>query len=122
TRVLLYTSPLSFAFTNSKPTLPGHVLVSPRRPVIRLSELSNVEAADLFVTAKRVARTLERVYLATVYTNVLNVGQSVPHAHVLLLLRQKSDLDHKLGPDAVYDHLEGDEGDLDRNLVVEAIR
>ena len=42
------TSPLSIAFVNLKPVVPGHVLISPKRVVARFSELSPEEVADLW--------------------------------------------------------------------------
>lgn len=42
------TSPLSFAFVNLKPVVPGHVLVSPKRVVARFAELTADEVADLW--------------------------------------------------------------------------
>jgi diadenosine tetraphosphate (Ap4A) HIT family hydrolase len=42
------TSPLSFAFVNLKPVVPGHVLVSPKRVVPRFADLSEEEVADLW--------------------------------------------------------------------------
>lgn len=113
---VFYHTTLSFAFVNIRPLLPGHVLVSPIRPVARLSELTDAETADLFVTVKRVGRMLERVYKASALTIPLqdgfDAGQSVPHVHVHLLPRHPSDLDHEGGPDAIYDKLEGEEGDI----------
>jgi len=117
---VFYNTRTSFAFVNIRPLLPGHVLVSPIRPVARLSELTDAEAADLFVAVKRVGRMLERVYNASALTIPLqdgfDAGQSVPHLHVHLLPRQPSDLGHEGGPDAVYDRLEGDDGDIGKSL------
>ena len=119
---VFYHTSSSFAFVNIRPLLPGHVLVSPVRSVARLSELTDAEAADLFVTVKRVGRMLERVYKASALTIPLqdgfDAGQSVPHVHVHLLPRHPSDLDHEGGPDAIYDRLESDDGDIGKSLVM----
>ena len=45
-------SPLSFAFVNLKPVVPGHVLVAPKRVVKRFGSLTNDEVADLWQLAK----------------------------------------------------------------------
>lgn len=52
----------SFAFVNLKPVLPGHVLVSPKRLVERLHDLTDIETSDLFNVAKRVQKVLEDFY------------------------------------------------------------
>lgn len=41
-------TPLSFAFVNLKPIVPGHVLISPVRVVERFAELTAEEVADLW--------------------------------------------------------------------------
>ncbi|KAK3905076.1 hypothetical protein C8A05DRAFT_31122 [Staphylotrichum tortipilum] len=65
---------------------------------------------------------LERVHAASALTVPLqdgfDAGQSVPHVHVHLLLRKLADLDHEGGPDAVYEKLEGEEGDVGRALAM----
>ncbi len=51
-----------FAFVNLKPICPGHVLVSSTRQVKRLSELSESETLDLWLTAQQVAKTMSDLY------------------------------------------------------------
>lgn len=103
---------------NLKPILPGHVLISSRRPVPRLSDLTPSETADLFLTVRKVGRMVERVYGATslnvAIQDGVDAGQSVPHVHTHVIPRRKADLEHRGGTDAVYDLLEGDEGDVGR--------
>lgn len=41
-----------FAIVNHKPFVPGHVLVCSRRIVPKLSDLTEIETLDLFVTAQ----------------------------------------------------------------------
>ncbi|EPE27838.1 HIT-like protein [Glarea lozoyensis ATCC 20868] len=116
TQQMFYHTSLSFAFVNIKPLLPGHVLVSPCRIVPRLSDLTREEVTDLFITVQRVGRMLERVYSASALNIPIqdgwDAGQSVPHLHVHLVPRTPSDLDSEGGPDAIYDRLEGVDGDL----------
>ena len=111
----------SFALVNIKPLLPGHVLVSPRRIVPRLADLSHVEVTDLFLTVQRVGRVVERVYNASSLNVAIqdgpDAGQSVPHLHTHLIPRQKADLDGKGGSDAIYGMLEGEEGDVGMHLL-----
>jgi bis(5'-adenosyl)-triphosphatase len=42
----------------------------------------------------------------------VHAGQSVPHVHAHIIPRKAADLDHAGGTDAVYDLLDGEEGDL----------
>ncbi|KAL4893020.1 HIT-like domain-containing protein [Aspergillus ambiguus] len=119
TSQVFYQSPLSFALVNLKPILPGHVLVSPRRIVPRVTDLTPNETTDLFLTVRRVARMIERVHGATslniAIQDGVDAGQSVLHVHTHIIPRRKADLDHRGGTDAVYDMLDGEEGDLGRS-------
>ncbi|OGE53643.1 hypothetical protein PENARI_c007G09045 [Penicillium arizonense] len=109
-------TPLTFALVNLKPILPGHVLVSPRRVVPRVADLTPAETSDLFLTVRRVGRMVERVYGASslniAVQDGVHAGQSVPHVHAHVIPRKVADLDHRGGTDAVYDLLDGEEGDL----------
>ena len=106
----------SFAFVNLKPILPGHVLVSPIRVVPRLRDLSPNEILDLFLTVQKVGNMVERVFKGS----ALNIatqdgeaaGQSVKHVHVHLIPRSYGDMDKRGGGDALYEMLEGEEGDV----------
>ncbi|KAE8350889.1 HIT-like domain-containing protein, partial [Aspergillus coremiiformis] len=113
---VFHITPLSFALVNLKPILPGHVLVSPRRVVPRVSDLTPSETTDLFLTVRRVGRMVERVYGASslniAVQDGVEAGQSVPHVHAHIIPRKKADLDARGGTDAVYDMLDGEEGDL----------
>lgn len=117
---VFHLTPLSFALVNLKPLLPGHVLVSPRRVVPRFSDLSHAEVVDLFVTVQRVARMIERVYTASSLNIAVqdgaDAGQSVPHLHTHIIPRKKADMDTKGGGDAIYSMLEGEEGDIGKEL------
>ncbi|GES56915.1 HIT domain protein [Aspergillus terreus] len=121
TSQVFYQTPLSFALVNLKPILPGHVLVSPRRVVPRVTDLTPTETTDLFLTVRRVARMIERVHGATslniAIQDGVDAGQSVPHVHTHIIPRRKADLDHRGGTDAVYDMLDGEEGDLGRSYM-----
>lgn len=113
---VFHQTPLSFALVNLKPILPGHVLVSPRRVVPRVTDLTPAETSDLFLTVRRVGRMVERVYGASslniAVQDGIHAGQSVPHVHAHIIPRKAADLDHRGGTDAVYDLLDGDEGDV----------
>lgn len=113
---VFHTSPLSFAFVNLKPLLPGHVLVSPHRVVPRFTNLSTAEVQDLFLTVQRVSRTIERVYHASALNIAIqdgrDSGQSVAHVHVHIIPRKKDDLPE----DAIYPMLDSEEGDVTLQL------
>ena len=117
---VFHQTPFTIAFVNLKPLLPGHVLVSPRRFVPRLSDLSSEEVSDLFLTVQRVGRMVERVYGASALNiamqDGLAAGQSVPHVHTHIIPRKGRDLDDRGGGDAIYDMLEGEEGDVGKHL------
>lgn len=107
---------MSFALVNLKPILPGHVLVSPRRVVPRVADLTAAETSDLFLTVRRVGRMVERIHGASslniAVQDGVNAGQSVPHVHCHIIPRKAADLDHRGGTDAIYDMLDGEEGDV----------
>ncbi|KAF2824402.1 HIT-like protein [Ophiobolus disseminans] len=111
----------SFAIVNLKPLLPGHVLVSPRRIVPRFNDLSAAEVQDLFLTVQRVSRMVERVFGASslniAIQDGVDAGQSVPHVHAHIIPRKKDDLEDKGGTDAIYGMMEGEDADLNKQLV-----
>lgn len=117
---VFHITPLSFALVNLKPLLPGHVLISPRRVVPRFSDLSSEEVTDLFLTAQRVGRMVERVFEADALNIAIQdgaaAGQSVPHVHTHVIPRQKGDMDAHGGSDAIYDRMNGDEGNIGAHI------
>ncbi|MCJ1427271.1 hypothetical protein MMC29_005174 [Sticta canariensis] len=120
TSQVFHLTPLTYALVNIKPLLPGHVLVIPRRVTPRLSDLSEAEVKDLFLTVQRVGRMVQRVYHASSLNIAIqdgaDAGQSVPHVHAHIIPRKKADLDERGGADAIYGMLEGEEGDIGAHL------
>ena len=61
---------------------------------------------------------VERVYGASslniAIQDGVDAGQSVPHVHTHVIPRKGRDLDHRGGTDAVYELLDGEEGDIGR--------
>lgn len=86
----------------------------------RFSDLTQAEVTDLFLTVQRVGRMIERVYKATSLNIAIqdgaDAGQSVPHVHTHIIPRQRADLDERGGSDAIYGMMDGEEGDLGRQL------
>ena len=117
---VFHSTQYSFALVNLKPLLPGHVLVSPRRVTPRLSDLTPIEVSDLFLTVQRVGSMLERYYNATSLNIAIqdgaDAGQSVPHVHAHLLPRKRADLHNRGGSDAIYSMIEGEDGNIGKNL------
>ena len=101
------TSPLSFAFVNLKPIVPGHVLVSTKRVVPRFTDLTPEETQDLWALAQRVGAAMERHHKASSLTLTIqdgpDAGQTVPHVHVHVLPRKGNDF---VPNDLVYDAID----------------
>lgn len=80
---------LSYAFVNLKPTLPGHVLVTPSRVCLRLAELNRDELLDLFTLVQRVGNAVESVHGARPLTVSIqdgpDAGQTVPVQMILAI-------------------------------------
>jgi diadenosine tetraphosphate (Ap4A) HIT family hydrolase len=73
----------------------GHFLVIARRHVERFSDLTEAEASDLFVLARRVSGALHcRLHEEKLY--VVHIGDVDVHFHVHLLPRLRGE--EKLGP------------------------
>ncbi|GLH07924.1 Uncharacterized protein GBIM_13306 [Gryllus bimaculatus] len=104
---VFYQTEYTFAFTNKRCVLPGHVLVAPKRCAKRLVDLSEEEIRDLFVTATSVQKVVERCYLATSSTICVqdgkDAGQTVEHVHVHIIPRKPGDFARN---DDIYGALE----------------
>lgn len=102
-----YRSAHSYAFVNLMPVLPGHVLISTIRPARRLTDLNDLETADLFVVAKKVQQMLEAMYQASSTTVCVQdgpyAGQTIEHVHVHVVPRKGSDFEGH--PDQFYQAL-----------------
>lgn len=120
TSQVFYITKLCFALVNLKPLLPGHVLVSPIRSVPRIADLTSAETAELFLTVRHVGRMVERVYKASslnvAIQDGIDAGQSVPHVHTHIIPRRRADLDHRGGTDAIYEMMDGSEGNIAKQL------
>lgn len=111
-------TPLSYAFVNLKPVVPGHVLVSPLRLVKRFADLSADEVSDLWLLAQRVGRAVEAHYGAGSLTLAIQdgplAGQTVPHVHIHVLPRRPNDFPKN---DQVYDEIDKGEAEYDKAAV-----
>jgi bis(5'-adenosyl)-triphosphatase len=120
---VFYRSPMSAAFVNLRPIVPGHVLVVSNRVVPRISELYDDEYVDLWKSVRLVQAMLTKHYNATAFNVAVqdgtSAGQSVPHVHVHILPRIEGDFARN---DDIYDELQDWApriGDSDRKLKLE---
>jgi bis(5'-adenosyl)-triphosphatase len=88
--------------------------------VPRFNDLSTAEVQDLFLTVQRVSRMVERVFSASslniAIQDGVDAGQSVPHVHAHIIPRKKDDLEEKGGTDAIYEMMESEDADLNKQL------
>ncbi|KAI0727854.1 HIT-like protein [Fomitopsis betulina] len=115
TRQAFYRNSLAYAIVNLKPLVPGHVLVVPKRPVQRLSELDEKELTSLMLSVNHVGKVIEKAYAADGLTIACQdgkaAGQTVPHVHFHLLPR-KLLADRFTNNDDVYPAIEKAEANL----------
>ena len=104
---VFYRSPLSAAFVNLRPIVPGHVLVVPLRIVARMEDLTEQEYHDMWESVRVVQNMLGKCYEAAGFNVAVQdgsaAGQSVPHVHVHVLPRVEGDFERN---DDVYDELQ----------------
>ncbi|PSB11669.1 histidine triad nucleotide-binding protein [Pleurocapsa sp. CCALA 161] len=86
---IVYEDDLALAFRDVNPQAPTHILIIPKKPIVRLSESSQADTAlmgHLLMTVKKVA---EQENLSNGYRVVINNGthggQTVDHLHLHLL-------------------------------------
>ncbi|KAG5438144.1 hypothetical protein PCANB_002995 [Pneumocystis canis] len=105
----------AIALVNLKPILPGHVLVIPRRPVVRLRDLLDVEVSCLFSAVQKVSLVVEKAFGASSCTIAIQdgkyAGQTVPHLHVHIIPRKPYDLKEN---DEIYKLLSSKDADLSK--------
>ena len=58
-----------FAMVNLMPVAPGHVLICSSRVVKRLNDLTESETLDLWMTAQKVSKVMEEIYLVNFIIN-----------------------------------------------------
>ncbi|KAG0307321.1 hypothetical protein BGZ98_000556 [Dissophora globulifera] len=84
----------------------GHVLIVSRRPVPRFLDLTPEEVSDMFQSAQKIGKIIEKEYDASSLTIACqdgpDAGQSVPHVHVHVIPRRLGDFANN---DDIYDQI-----------------
>ena len=92
---LIVENKLAFAFPTRTPIVPGHTLICPKRPVSKVDDLADDELRAIFDLQKRLKKPMIEVFNAEGFNYAWNegkdAGQSVPHFHLHILPRKKSD-------------------------------
>ncbi|KAF2896634.1 hypothetical protein ILUMI_09537 [Ignelater luminosus] len=92
---VFYSTQYSYAFTNIRCVVPGHVLVSTVRQAKRLEDLTAEEVADFFQTAIKAQKAVERANSSTSSTICVqdgkDAGQTISHVHCHILPRKEGD-------------------------------
>ncbi|CAK7202404.1 Dinucleoside triphosphate hydrolase [Sporothrix eucalyptigena] len=132
---VFYLTQHSFALVNLKPLLPGHVLVCPKQPHRRLTDLSPAELVDLFAAVQVVQRMLAAYYFGEESSSEVDgktevdlhkgsfnlaiqdgpeAGQTVPHVHVHVLprIRGTTAKDNTTDGDALYEKMAEEPGNV----------
>ncbi len=84
------------AFMDLNPLNDGHVLVVPRQPVVRLTDLDSKIAAHIFVIAQKILQAIEKSEIKCDGANIFLsdgeiAGQEVPHLHLNVVPRFADD-------------------------------
>ncbi len=85
---IVYEDELCLAFRDINPQAPVHVLLIPKKPLVKLSEAEPEDQAllgHLMLAATRIAQQLGLVDYRLVTNNGAGAGQSVFHLHLHIL-------------------------------------
>lgn len=90
-----YEDELVIALVTHKPISPGHVLIIPKRHVLRFEMLTGNEVVAISHAVQKVHRAVSKVFGTSSYLllqkNGVEAGQSVPHVHVHYIPRRTGD-------------------------------
>ncbi|KAK1347614.1 putative HIT-like bis(5'-adenosyl)-triphosphatase [Hamiltosporidium tvaerminnensis] len=91
---IIFKTKYSFVFTNIRPFLPNHLLVSPIAEKMRISELTKEENEDIFETVRNITTVLSKIYEGFTINvqDGVSAGQKVLHVHVHVVPRKNKDL------------------------------
>lgn len=90
---LIKESEQSIAFLDAFPLTKGHTLVIPKNHHAKVQEMSEKESQDLFSLVKKIIARVDKLTGATLVAihNGKDSGQEIPHVHVHLIPRSKTD-------------------------------
>lgn len=90
---IVFEDAVSVCFLDRRPLFPGHCLLVPREHYETLMDLPSPLIGPLFGNAQLIARAMEQGLPADGSLVAINnrVSQSVPHAHIHIIPRQRGD-------------------------------
>jgi histidine triad (HIT) family protein len=90
---IIFEDEISMAFLDVRPLFPGHVLLIPKAHYRSLTDLPAALIGPFFSNAQMLARKVQEVMKAEGTFVAINniVSQSVPHLHVHIVPRKRSD-------------------------------
>jgi histidine triad (HIT) family protein len=90
---IIFEDDISMAFLDVRPLFPGHVLLVPKGHYRTLTDLPAALIGPFFSNAQTLARKVQEVMKAEGTFVAINniVSQSVPHLHVHIVPRRRSD-------------------------------
>lgn len=85
----------AMSFLDIQPRAPGHSLVIPKAHAVKLADLDDESAAEVFRATKEVVKKLQKALSPDAFTIGINdgeaAGQVVPHLHVNIMPRFRGD-------------------------------
>jgi histidine triad (HIT) family protein len=90
---IIFEDEISIAFLDVRPLFPGHVLLIPKAHYPTLTDLPAALIGPFFTNAQMLARKVQAAMKADGSFVAINniVSQSVPHLHVHIVPRKRSD-------------------------------
>ncbi|EPR78542.1 HIT family Bis(5'-adenosyl)-triphosphatase [Spraguea lophii 42_110] len=91
---IIFETQYTAVFPNISPFLPYHMLVVPKRSVMLLSELTEEEVTDMFLTIQMITRNLKNIcdgFTVNIQDGEC-AGQTVFHIHAHVVPRKNNDL------------------------------
>jgi len=86
----IYEDKNSLAFLDINPVNYGHVLIIPKEHYQWLYDVPDKILSDLFINVKKIMKVIKKTYNCD-YVAISVVGLDVPHFHIHIIPRWKSD-------------------------------
>jgi len=103
------------AIYNIAPILPGHSLIIPKKHIVSVNDLSEMQLKELFTFTRKVTSYLCAYYKTGAFDWSLQdgiaAGQTIPHIHIHIVPRTNNDLGetnewYKMAKESNYVHLD----------------